>query len=267
MTIVLAIIAALFGGVAGAALGFFAVIALGTLTGADTQQGALAMGAATTGLPIGAVVGAVLAAVLVVHLRRGRAAEPATSQAAAGGRATPEAGDAADRPTARQGIGWQGWTALVLVVAAAGAFWTWLNWSGDPWRFRGSSRPVLFSEIRVPAGDPGIAWAMERGPDLRNGQVYHGMDGRMQRRDEGEHTILSARHVIAYKTEDRSVELWLGQERLLIFDLDLARTPDERPEFSDWRRVDHVRADFYGEDFPAEEHDYHIRTKVLWGGS
>ena len=252
MTVILAVLAAILGGAIGGVIGFFAIIAIGTLTGADNQQGALAMGAATGGLPLGAVIGAALAAFLVVRYRLKNAP---VVEAAAEGVATGS------------GAGVQALIALLVVAAGIGAFWTWYTWSGDPAQFRAANRPVLLIEVRVPANDPDIPYAINRGTDLRSGQVYHSADGSLVKRVEGDHAILSGSHIMAYRTDDRSVELWLGQKRLLIFTLDLPAKPETQAEFSDWRRVDHVRPNFYGEDVAAPEggHNYFIRTRVTKG--
>ncbi len=245
MTIILAILAAVLCGAVGGFVGFFAVIGIGELTGADNQQGALAMGAVLTGLPVGAVIGAVLGAVLVVRARRKREADIPRGSA--------------------KSIGAQGWIALGLVVATVAAGWMWIFQSDDPSILRSGAQPVLLVEIRAPADDPDISDAMSRGTDLRNENIYHGMNGQMQREADGDYTVLKSSHTIAYKTTDRSIELWLGQKRLLVFHLDLPKKPKDQAAFTDWRRVDEIRPNAYGEltEAPEGGHDIFIRTRVV----
>ena len=259
MTVILVLLGTISGALIGGCVGFFGVILLGTLMGADTQQGALAMGAASGGLPLGLIVGGILGGVLAL---RARLKSPVRSESSAptGSVLVPEA------PGPRRVWGIQDAIALLLVAALAIGAWTWFNDTGDPPLLRGSSKPVLHAEIKIPASDPGIAFALNRGSDLRNGQVYHGAAGRMGLREEEGHMILTAIHPIAYKTEDRSVELWLGENRLLVFRLDLPRKPPESPEFSAWRPVDEIRPDAYGSLIPDPPggNKIFIRTKVLW---
>jgi hypothetical protein len=245
MTILLALLAAILGGVLGAIVGFFAVIALGTLTGADDTGGALAMGAAVTGMPVGAVIGAVLGCVLVIRARRGRSVPVATGEQA---------------PSPGPMITVQGWISLALVAAILVGIGLWLFDDGSPPRFAERHRPVLEIEIRLPADDPGIDFALPRGTNLRSEFIFHGADGELARRAEGEMAILSSRHTMAYKTADRGVELWAGAGRLLIFDLDLAANPQAH-DWTDWRPVSHVRAHSYGEDLPGP-HEIWFRTRL-----
>jgi len=261
MTILLTLLGAISGGLLGAAIGFFGFIALGMLVGADNQQGALAMGAAVGGLPLGAVIGALLGAVIVIRMRR-RPKELKTTKADV---VRPVSTAQDDAQTGGGSVEKQGWIALAIVVAAAAVFWTWFHWSNDPAILSDTGgKPVLMVEIKIPADNPNIQAAVTRGTDLRNEDVYHGMDGRMLKRMEGDDAILSSTHTVAYKTTDRSVELWLGQKQLLIFNLDLPRTPKEQRAFSEWRKVDHVRPNFYGDDISTPNgHNYFIRTRVV----
>ena len=261
MTIVLSLLGAILGAILGGIAGFFAIIGLGLLTGADNQQGALAMGAGTVGLPVGAVAGMILGAVIVVRLRSARSPPDAGS-----GQPNAPSVDAGEGAPRSKGRTLQAWVSIGLVLVCAAAFWTWFNWSGDPPQFWGSKRPVLFAEIRIPNDDPDIAAAVARGTDIRNGNVYHGVDGRIATEEDGPYVRLKLRHTIAYRTDDRSLELWLGQKRLLIFDLDLPAKPPAQERFSDWRRVDHVRPNFYGEEIPPPEggFDIWVRTQIVW---
>ena len=249
MTILLALLAAIVGGVLGAIVGFFAIIALGTVTGADDTGRALAMGAAVTGMPVGAVIGAVLGCVLVIRARRGRAAPVVP-------------GEEAPSPAPSPGpmITVQGWISLGLVAAILVGIGLWLFDDGSPPRFAERHRPVLEIEIRLPANDKGLDFALARGTNLRSEFIFHSADGGLALREDAEGVILSSRHTMAYKTADRGVELWAGPSRLLVFDLDLAANPVAH-DWTDWQPVSHVRAHSHGADLPGP-HEIWFRTRL-----
>ena len=236
ITILLAMLSAIFGGLVGAFAGFFIVYGLGLLVGADTQQGALAMGAAVTGLPVGGIIGALGSAILVVVVRKRRGAS--------------------------EEIGRFGWIAIGIVAVAVAGFAYWFFDDGLPPEYGRGKSPYLLVEIRIPSNDPDLDEAATKDTYLGNEEVFYSPEGPLERLEDGDYTILKAKHLIGFKTEDRHVYIWLGHNRKLIFELDLPRKP-QPTEFSDWQPVTRVEPGFYGNTFiPDGGHDYHIRVKV-----
>ncbi|MDJ0631474.1 MAG: hypothetical protein QNJ44_24700 [Rhodobacter sp.] len=261
MTVLLAVLGAILGAVFGGALGFFGIILIGTVTGADNQQGALAMGAATAGLPLGAFVGAIFGLVLVLRLRaRGQAdaARPAGNDAAAS--EVPE-----DRDGTSSGAGIQGWIAIAVVAAAIIGVWAWWTDDGIPPYLR-QPFPVLEAEIRMPAADPGLDFAMSRPADLRSEIVFHRMNPPVPLREEDGQIVLGLRGTLSYRTEDREIEMRLEPGKVLGFALDLGERPTPGGAFTAWRRVDRFSWYRDGVLVPMDgPPPYFIRTRVLAG--
>lgn len=245
MTVLLVLLGAVVGALVGAFVGFFLYIGIGTLAGADNMQGALAMGAAVGGLPLGAVIGAAVGAFLVLRIRKRRAATAP--------------------PVNKKREFWQATIGLGLVAALTIAAYLWYTDDGLPPEFgRWQHKPVIEIEIRLPANDPGIQHALGRGADLRNENVFHSADGPLSRRIDGGEAILSSRHTVFYKTDDRSIELWMAPGRLLVFDLPYEKVPAPTDGFSDWQAVSAVRTGSYGTDSRSEiDKDIQYRTRVI----
>lgn len=239
MTALLALGSALLGAVIGGAAGALAFAGIGLLTGADAREGGVAMAAALLGLPLGAVIGAGLGLWLALRWRRRSGASV---------------------------IGWQVWGALGLLVAGAGAFAFWLFDNDIPPSFaHDAPRPVLEAEIRLPDGLPGVDYAVNRGAQVRSQVVYSRTDQPLPTRLEPGYTVLSTRIELTYRTADRSLELYLSDTELLVFDLPYAPSPDASETFSDWRGVDHLREHTHGPDLALPEgYDVQIRTRISW---
>ena len=244
MTLVLALIGAIVGALVGGTIGFFGVILLGTLAGADDQQGALAMGAAMSGLPLGLAIGAVLGCVLVVRMRRNSGAAPVTAR--------------------------QGMAALGITVAVLVGLYGYFLWEPPKPSFaRNAAIPVIEAEIRMPAEMADLEFLKGRRSMLRTFEdTYYDADTVLTPRQEGDWIILSTRQTLIYRHEDRAVHLWVRPERLLIFELGLSANPAATDGFSDWQPVDHVRPGFYEEDIPPEEaNGVAIRHRVIRPGN
>ncbi|MDJ0824439.1 MAG: hypothetical protein QNJ16_02935 [Rhodobacter sp.] len=269
MTILLALFAGLLGAVLGGAVGFFGIILIGTLAGADNQQGALAMGAATGGMPVGALIGAVLAAVLAVRWRvRARSApvQAAPDETAApdrdapGGRAAPETGS-----PRRRGLGLWDWIALTAIALAAAGGYAWWTDDGLPPVLR-KPFPVLEAELRLPADDPGLAYALNRHADLRSEIVYHSLAPPVRLREADRQVVLGLRGALTYRTDDREIELRLETGKVLGFRLDLGDRPRVTEAFTDWRRVDRFVWNRDGVPVPTDgPPPYFLRTRVVPG--
>lgn len=240
MTFFLALLGAVGGAVLGGAIGFFGVILLGYATGADDQQGALAMGAAVTGLPVGLVIGAILGCVIVLRMRRKAGAGPVTGQ---------------------QGLAALGITGTVLL-----GFYGYFFWEPPKPRFKGSP-PVILAEIRLPAGMVDPEFLDGRRSLLRTYEdTYYDADTVMTPRQEGDWTIIETRQSLFYRKADRAIHAWVRPGRLLIFELEdkIGANPAETDAFGDWHPVTHIRPGFYEEDIPAEEAEgVAIRLRVL----
>ena len=229
MTILLALLGAVLGGGIGAVIGFFAVIVIGIVTGADGQQGALAMGAAMVGGPICLVLGAILGCILVLRLRRGR---------------TPQTPEQAHR------------TALIVFgVVAAVLFTLWrVFFYIPPPPMARAPVPVMTLEVRMPLD-------MAGGGELENPSsaiLTYGGDnltpyGAVAQRIEGDHLIITAQHRMVYRFEGREMRAYLGPEQVIVADLGLPAEPDATDGYTDWRPVDALRPYYYGPDQPGAE--------------
>lgn len=239
MTVILALLGALAGGLLGMIAGFFLVVGLGTVLGADDQQGALAMGAAMSGAPVGAVIGAVLGCALVIRARRG-------------------AGDDQGKP----GIPRQGWIALALVGAVLGGLYLYLFHEPRPPMLSSAAKVVLHTEIRVPLEETDLENFDYFRPDLRTyNDLYFSPDRVTGPVVDGAEVVWYAQHRLAYDHADRSVQLWVRPRLLLIFDLDLPGNPPQQDMFSDWRAPTHVREETLGPDLPAGD-GFRFRMRV-----
>lgn len=242
LAVFLTILGAGVGLCVGGVLGFFAVYGLGLATGADTQQGALAMGAATTGLPGGAFVGAILGSVLMLRLGKRLGAK---------------------KPTLPQSL-----AALGIVFAAlAGLYLNFFYEPPRPYYTDTASRPVLQAEIRLPVDMVDLEFIKGRRSMIRTYEnTYY--DGNILRspRQVGEQIVLTALQPLIFRRANRSLHLWVSPKRLLIFDLDLPDDPPARPEFTDWQQVSGMRPGFYEDDVREEEMSrVQIRHKIKRG--
>lgn len=244
MTLALALLGALLGAALGGAAGFFGTIALGYAMGADDQQGALAMGAAVTGLPLGLVVGAVLGCVIVLRLRRRAGAGPVTGR--------------------------QGLAALAITAAVLAGLYGYFFWEPPKPVFKGAP-PVVLAEIRVPAAMADPQFLDGRTSLLRTYEnTYYDADVALGQRPEGDWLILTTRQTLFYRNADRALHVWASPTRLLIFELEplVPANPPGTDAFGDWHAVTHVRPGFYEEDIPKDSYKgTAIRLRVLRTGA
>lgn len=253
ITIVLALLAALVGAVAGGMVGFFGVILIGTMAGQDTPDGGLAMGAAVGGLPLGAVLGALLGAVLVVRARHTGA--------------TPDKGEpevpTAASPKPERRVSRRGWVAIALVFALTAGAWRVIFYEPPPPLInRAGSTIYLDSEVRLPAKmvDLDALTAMQTVISTWGGDNLTGQWPPVHKVD-GDHLVLGMRHRLIYRTSERTLYFYLRDGLVAFFDLPLGEIPAPTDEFSDWRPVSRVRAHYYGDDLPGS-FDISIRTQV-----
>lgn len=242
MTVLLAVLGAGVGLFIGGMLGFFAVYGLGVATGADTQQGALAMGAAMSGLPLGGMIGAVLGCVLVLRWRMKSGAKPA------------------GRTENLIAVG------LVLSVLA-GLYGYFLYEPPKPYYPDSPARPVLQGEIRLPAGLADLDFIQGRRSMIRTYEnTYYDADTVLAPRMDGDSVVLTTQQPLIFRRADRSVHLWVSPKLLLIFDLDLPDDPPARAVFTDWQQVSGMRPGFYEEDVPEDQMaQVHLRYKIKRG--
>lgn len=262
MTFFLALLGAIFGAVIGGAVGFFGIIFLGFLSGADNQQGALAMGAAVVGLPLGLLVGGVLGLLLVLRLRRPVTSDPG---AAAPVPDPSKVSGTSEQASSTTRFAWQAWAAIAVVALGIAAAWAWWTDDGIPPNLR---RPwtVLQVELRLPADDPGLAFLTSRNTDLRSGIVFQSAGVPTPVRQDDDRLVMGLTSPLTYRTDDRELEMRLEPSKVLGFDIDLPERPQPDDGYTAWRRVD--RFSWYREGLLVPTHGpppYFIRYRVLKG--
>ncbi len=196
------------------------------------------MGAAVAGLPLGLVIGAVAGCVIVLRLRRNAGAGSVTG---------------------KQGLAALGVTAAILL-----GLYGYFFWEPPKPRFKGNP-PLVLAEIRMPTELADLEYLKGRRSLLRTYEdTYYDANMVLEPRVEGENVILTTRHELFYRRDDRAIHVWVRVDRLLIFELGLADDPLQTESFSDWQPADHVRPGFYEEDIPASESEgVAIRLKVI----
>ncbi|MCB1358849.1 MAG: hypothetical protein KDK53_20900 [Maritimibacter sp.] len=240
MTLLLFLLGAIGGLVAGGFIGFFGVIAIGMATGDTGFEGALAMGAATGGMPVGAVIGAIVGVALVWRAQT------------------------SDRPLLTP----RGWAIALAVTALVVVGWAARVTS---LRARELPRPYpeFLVELRVPdafAQDAELGKLWPR--HYRDGTgAYTTPDSEIARRTEGGYTFVTLRYYRIYRVTPHRLAVQIDPETWAVWDLPFAATPVPTEGYSDWWPPDHYRADPAGEDLvTATPEDLAIRTHVYWPG-
>lgn len=237
MTVIYALVAALFGAAAGWFASSFLFYVIAVALGASEREGALAMGAVFGVGPVGAIVGAVAGAGLVIYLRRGKQSSP--------GRA-----------------------ALIVLAIVAAAFYggyTWLNAGTYRPQFpEAGPRPVLNFEIEVAdAGWPQPADYDGR-IELHSFDRFIYPDRIDQQHEAGLHRV-SGRIPLLHKYEHRQFAYWLSMSEVYYFNLKLPAVPDAQDDFGDWFVADHVGDRNSGTSKPAApDSPVRMRMRITW---
>ena len=227
MTAVLALLGAVIGGAIGAIVGFFAIIALGYVTGPVTNDGGIAMGAAAVGLPAGLGVGVIAGFLLVLRWRKGRAT--------------------------RENLSLQAGVGFCLVAAVIGGLYIGLLYEPPAPVLRSNGPgPILVSEVRVPLSESDLEWYKNFRPNLwtYNDLISSPLNGPPPELD-GDEIVWRSRHDLDYDYPNRTIRLWTRPKLVFVFELDVPGNPPHQNEFSDWQAPSHVRTDTFGDDLPG----------------
>ena len=236
MTIILAIIGTIIGAVAGAAVGFFGSILVATALGASNMNGGLAMGAATTFLPLGAVIGAVLALVLVLKWRKGKGPDSKVSKIVGG--------------------------ILLAGCLAIGGYLYKEYWYVPPAPTLSGPVRTLHVEIRLPADMIDEEYFKGQRTRLYAYQTVLDADKPLTRQDNGGIVVLGAQHRMHYRVNDRKITLWVRYNRILVFELPIPEIPVPSDMFSDWQPVSRVGENYYDKGIDGAGDNIFIRTRV-----
>ena len=238
--ILLAVEIALIVGAIAAVVGSFGFYAIAQMMGVRDMNGGLAMGVATTVLPIAGVIGTGLGLWLGIVVVR-----------------------AAGAPTIW--IGSLGILAIAGAVAAAYFVVPKLN-DGNPYDLEGP-RPVVYMEVRLP-------WPIQAGmadrffrKSFESYASSHAQWDEPRQRDEDGLTILRFKVKLYWRVKDRQMVLWRADGGpKMVFDLPLPKEPESTEAYGPWKRVDYL-LEGEGQRVPASKvYDYHIRTKIVMEG-
>lgn len=240
MSVILAFLGAVIGAVIGGAVGFFGYVAVGYATGADSQQGAIAMGAATVGLPLGLVVGGIAGCLLALRMRRNTGVGPGSTG--------------------------QNLIALGGVLVVIAGLYGFVFWEPPKPRFKaGQPVPVVLAQIRLPADMVDFEFLEGRSGFLVTYEdTYYDADAPTQVVSRGDEVILESRLTLLFRREGRAIHIWLSPKRLAVFRLRYPDDPQHEAAFSDWRMADELKPGFYETDVPPDEREkVFIRTRLV----
>ena len=242
-TAVLAGLAIVPGIIVGGFLGFYLIIAIGVAAGDTGFEGALAMGAAGTGLPLGAIVGAIVAPALVIRARQ---------------------------PDAKPLLSPRGWLIAFGIFAVTGIlFAIRLAWITVP-EF-GSPRPDLFVQVRMPAENAiedrvGKIW-----PRYIRAGTYVTPYNEISRTEEDGDVVVTLRYVMVYRVKDRQIGVQYERDKYVYFDLPIGKRPEVTEGYSDWLRPVALRDETDWSNrvtlpLTDDAPDIKVRVKVRWEG-
>ena len=240
MTIVLAFLGTVIGAALGGAIGFFVYILLAYATGADDQQGAIAMGAAMAGLPLGGVIGAILGCILVLRWRAKAGAS------LVGGRA--------------------GWIAMGVTVAVlVGLYGTFLWQPPKPVFKPPGSAPIVKAEIRLPGDMVDQEYIQGRKSHLRTyAETFYEADKPFTLREEGDVVIIETEHQLLYRRDNRAINVWVNSGRKVVYELRVGDEPAPTNGFTGWQPISALEPGFYTKEIPPDEITrVSIRTQVV----
>ncbi|WP_425099997.1 hypothetical protein [Tropicibacter sp. S64] len=225
--------------IAGAFAGFFLILGLGYATGADDREGALAMGVATTGMPLGAIAGIVLALLGVARWY--------------------------NRPEGEPFIGTKGLIGVIGVpLVLTGLLMLRIWWITTP--ELPSPKPRLLVQVRAPIA-------------LRDDTVFHQFWPSYHRAGThvGAYTIpdttetegtltLDTDFYMIYRVEDRRITVPYADKAHAGFTLTIGERPTIMDAYSDWQDPDFFLTDNIWEARPTDVTDppaIQIRYKVV----
>ncbi|MCB1490649.1 MAG: hypothetical protein KDJ77_02405 [Rhodobiaceae bacterium] len=219
LTFILAILAALIGGVAGGfaiALGF---IFIATALGVSDMNGGLSMGAFTTIGPLGGIVCAALCGWLVIRARRGR-----------------KPGNRKRELTVAVAI------LAVLAVLGGGAYYQYVYLPTGPIFGHRAPKPLVRFEVEAPASAIRAYGQASPRMDVRTWNDYYvRTDADFEREDTGDMALLRTRTSLLFKVKDRVAVVWLEPNLGYEFDLPIAKVPDATDDYSGWIAAARIR--------------------------
>lgn len=263
------ILGAVLGAIAGAVIGYVAafVIVYPILVAIDGRdmEGGIAMGVAVGIGPLMAIGFAFVFLFMILRLTRPKpgpdAAQPDPAEDATAADGELAEFEPAFRPgpaMGRRGPDSQAMIAIALVVALVIAGVVWLNYDGTPGRLSGN-RPVVVFEMRIPAAEfagnaPPVSGEMIT--------VNDAVPMVLKVRDSGaDPVILTGQVRLLNKTDKRELNLWVRQNRRLVFKLPLEARPETGGDFSAWLPVSRVERSGYPLEGPPEA-DAFLRIRV-----
>lgn len=241
MTVFLAVVAALAGGVLGWFGTAFGAIFFAQMLGASMREGAVAMGAFMTVGPVGGLIIAGLSAWGVVKLRKGK-----------------------DGPNSTR----NGFLALIAVTVAAAGGYLYLFYDPQPDTFDYyKGKPILHYEVKVPKSAIREDDSFKVRVEVETFRTFLVPLGRLAIRAEGGDAIISGRTSLIYKVDNRVLNVWVSPGFRHLFDLHLGKMPEGRTEFGDWRPVDRINDRRKAKTTPGSAADgFFMRTKLIWPG-
>ena len=239
MTVIYAIIAAIFGGAAGWFISSFLYYALALALGSSDMEGGLAMGAVFGVGPLGAIAGSVAGAATVIYLRRG-----------------------SDSNIGRTSI-----IAVAIIAAALFGGYSWLNSGMHKPQFpQRGPKPILNYEIEVT--DAG--WPQPADYDGKielhtfDRHIYPDKIGQRHDSEAGLHRV-TGRIPLLHRYDRRQFAFWISNTQVYYFELTLPEVPEAEDGFGDWFVADHVGSRVTGTSKkPGPDSPVRMRTKITW---
>lgn len=239
MTYVLALLAAIMGGAAGAVLGFLVAAMLAPMMGISSFEGAAGYFAVFIGGPIGGILGIILGAVLVLRWR-GRQGAGAISG----------------------GLG----VVVIGVALVAAAIVGFLYLSQDTVNPNGAP-PQLAFEIKLP---PGATPPRDSERPITLVAGKNNMPGSLRAeslRDDGGRPVIAGFVEMYHRTSQRLLVVTMPNKTDVLFDIKLASVPKHSREFSAWQRVNWIGEVGKSQTRKATAADqYEIRYRADWAG-
>ncbi len=207
------------------------------MLGVRDMNGGLAMGVATTILPLASVIGAGIG--IWLGILAVRAASPPTI--------------------------WITSAGLLAVAGAAAVYYLVLpNLNdGNPYDLEGP-RPVVHMEIQLP-------WQIQAGmadrffrKSFESYSSSHAEWDEPRQRDEASRTILRFKVKLYWRVSDRRMVLWRADGGpKMVFVLHIPEEPFPTEAYGPWQRVDYLLEGDGNKATPPAAYDYQIRTKIV----
>lgn len=233
-------------GLSGSVVGFFVLGLIGLLgagdPGANTSGGA-EMQAVMALAPVGGVIGAI--AGLYLALRKGGSGGKAGSLKAA----------------------IQPLIAIVIVGAVLLAvYFSQFHHSFAPQFSTDAGTPLVKFEIRVPAKSLHEDEGFKAKAELRSGEQQVEPRFELQRRSDGEFTVLSGEFEIPNRAAGRTIAFWPSYKIYVTFGLPAAADPEAEAAFGKWRQAKAIELyeSAFIEVYPLTLPEASIRTQMVW---